>query len=201
MEKIKISKMSGKLFNIRAINTDTVTNNFCQKMRKCKSNICSECYSDNMLRTFRKNCRPAFQNNSDILSAKKPFKTPRIKDDIFRFSAHGELINQNHVTNIFSIIKQNPDTVFALWTKRPNLVNKYLSNNTKPKNIILIYSNPKLNTYAKLPLNFDKTFNVFTDNYIAENDININCGSKSCRNCMICYKLKNRTKIVNERVK
>ena len=193
MQTIKISKMSGKLANIPAINTNTLSNNFCAKMSKCKSNICNKCYSVNMLKTFRQNCVPCFEHNSSILKNDIDFKTPRIKSDIFRFNAHGEIINYQHVFNLMLIVKDNPDTTFALWTKRPILVNLYISKHGKPKNLILVYSNPKTNSKAKCPDNFDKTFNVFTNKKLAK----INCGSKSCRQCMLCY-TKNRTKVINE---
>jgi len=44
---LKISKMSGKLEGIPAINTDTTTNAFCKKMNESKKEnlICRSCYS------------------------------------------------------------------------------------------------------------------------------------------------------------
>jgi len=45
---IKISKMSGKLHGIGAINTDTTTNEFCVR-QKDTDTICGKCYSHRML--------------------------------------------------------------------------------------------------------------------------------------------------------
>ena len=194
MDKLKISKMSGKLDGIRALNTDTVSNPFCQGMRKCAANICAQCYSDNMLRTFRKNCRPAFQYNGGLLSSDTDYPL-NLRDDIFRISAHGELINYNHARNIMHIIKSNPDTFFAFWTKRPALVQKFIRAHGKPANVNLIYSNPKTDTVADLPGYFDKVFNVHTTD-----NGDINCGARSCRGCMLCY-TRNDTVQVHELVK
>ena len=195
MVRLKVSKMSGKMQDIPALNTDTTSNRFCRAMRKCPDNICSQCYSDNMLRTFRKSCRPAWANNSKLLASKTEHPLSTARFDVFRFNAHGELINYNHVCNIMAIAKANPGTFFALWTKRPTLVQKYTRQHGKPDNINLVYSNPKTDTYAELPEYFDKVFNVHT-----ADTGSINCGARSCRGCMLCY-TRNDTVVVNELAK
>ena len=50
---LKISEMTGKLTDIPAINTNTLTNSFCTKMhaKKHPKNICGVCYSQRMLKT------------------------------------------------------------------------------------------------------------------------------------------------------
>ena len=70
MMEVHITNGSGKLDSIKSINTNTVTNDFCIKMNKAKDTniICTKCYSHAMLKTFRKNCLPWFQRNSDLLS-------------------------------------------------------------------------------------------------------------------------------------
>jgi len=62
---IHFSTMTGKLKGIPAINTNTVTNEFCIKMNETDA-ICKSCYSMNMLSGSRKNCQPAFERNSAI---------------------------------------------------------------------------------------------------------------------------------------
>ena len=79
-------------------------------------------------------------------------------------------------------------TTFSLWTKRKNIVSRVLKNRDKPKNLVLIYSNPyvdKLN--VELPKHFNKVFNnVSKDSSI------VNC-SKKCIECMMCYTIDNPT--------
>ena len=88
-----------------------------------------------------------------------------------------------HARNFIRIAQRQPDTIFSLWTKKPALILKALVSMKleKPKNLILIYSNPKVNTTAKLPYMFDKVFNAVTD----DGD-EVNCTGK-CKDCMLCY--------------
>ena len=195
---VKISTMSGKLKDIPAINTNTLSNTFCQKMSKSKNDdvICTKCYSVEMLETFRQNCVPAFEHNSEVLSEAiiPDLYLPFINNAVFRFSGHGELINYNHIINLMNIARKNKMTTFTLWTKRKNLVKKYISEHGKPSNVLLVYSNPIVNSIAKKPDNFDKTFNNVT-----EDSPNINC-FQDCRDCLLCY-TKNDTEIIIEKVK
>ena len=57
-------------------------------------------------------------------------------------------------------MNKNKHCNFALWSKRNDIIKKYFDNNVKPDNLILIYSNSKLNKpMNKPPKYFDKTFN------------------------------------------
>ena len=69
---IHISKMTGKLEGFQAISTNTVSNEYCQKQYKKQAakNICTFCYSHNMLNTFRKNMQASLQRNTDLLNSK-----------------------------------------------------------------------------------------------------------------------------------
>ena len=92
---IHISKMTGKLEGFQAISTNTVTNGYCNKQYKKQdqNNICTFCYSHEMLNTFRKNMAPALQRNTELLNSKvlHPDALPVINSAFFRFNAHGEL--------------------------------------------------------------------------------------------------------------
>ena len=111
-----LSKMSGKLEGIQAINTNTTTNEFCIKESKKKDSkrICGKCYSVSMLSSYRKNCQPAFQRNSDILASDVEFVLPRTTGAFVRFHGHGELINEQHFRNFCAIAEDNPHSTFAL---------------------------------------------------------------------------------------
>ena len=123
---IPISTMSGKLKGIKAINTNTLTNKFCisKHNSKTENSICNLCYSFEMLETFRKNCTEKFQYNSDLLSTKLiPYKNlPFINEQIFRFSAHGELINMLHIINLMNLVNKIKGCTFTWWSKKNNLV-------------------------------------------------------------------------------
>jgi len=178
---IKISEMSGKLEGFSVVNTNTLSNVFCQKMRKNKDNVCSKCYAANYLRTFRSRCVPAWERNSQELSSHilSEQEIPVINSQYCRFNAYGELINATHLLNLIQIAKRNSNTVFALWTKRTNLVNKHYD--SIPSNVVLVYSSPKLNKQSRLPKHFHKVFTVFDYEY---NDFNC---SGHCKECLKCY--------------
>ena len=197
METYKWSTMSGKLEGIPALNTDTTSNKYCQSMSKKEDTICSDCYSWEMLQTFRKNCVPRFRKNSDYLASKVHDYEylPKVPSVIARFNGHGELINKAHLENLFRICENQPKTTFTLWTKKKELVVSALGKLTKPSNMILIYSNPYPNTIAKLPTYFDKVFNNVT--FDSET---INCHRK-CVECMMCYDLTDKTTTIVEKVK
>ena len=113
-----------------------------------------------------------------------------------RFHSHGELINSTHFYNFLLICECNPRCTFSLWTKRRNIVSSILDKVGKPKNLILIYSNPKLNKPLKnVPRHFDKTFNNIT-----YDDPSINCHMK-CKDCMMCYTVEDTHNQIIERVK
>jgi len=191
--------MSGKLEGIPAINTNTLTNPFCIKNHCSKNNncICKYCYSYYMLKTFRKNASDAFQYNSDILSTSiiSFNDLPLFNACYVRFSAHGELINNIHLKNLINICNKNKNKFFTLFTKKKNLIKKVFDKIEKPKNLIIVFSNKYINTYAQIPKYFDKVFNVFT----TESNI-INCGGKKCMDCLLCY-THNNTTVINEKIK
>lgn len=191
------SKMSGKLIGIPALNTDTTSNKYCIKMSKTDT-ICGSCYSWNMLKTFRKNAVPSFKRNSKFLSAEvhDPKYLLPVSSIIARFNGHGEIINEAHFINIINICKNQPNTTFTLWTKRKDIINKVCKDYKLPKNLIMIYSNPVINTIMKkVPKHFHKVFNNVTNN-----SDKINCIGK-CIECLKCYNLKDKTEQIIEVVK
>lgn len=188
--QLKLSTMTGKLDGFRAINTNTVTNPFCIKMKESDT-ICGVCYSHRMLNTFRKGCQPAWQHNSDMLSQAPLTTIPTIKDRVFRYHGHGELINAQHLENLYAIAEGNPATTFSLWTKQSKLV---LRHRQRPSNMILIFSNPNINDVMVVPKGFDKVFNNVTG------EADANCTGQQCKDCLKCY-THGGTDIIVEHVK
>lgn len=203
MKTVHISIMTGKLDGLRAISTNTRTNPYCVKQNASgdPNNICTKCYSHTMLSSYRKNMQPALQRNSDALATQvlTQAELPRIVDPVFRFDAHGELINETHLINLVLICEYNPGTSFALWTKRNDIVSKYFRARSKPANMILIYSNPKIsNIMRKPPRHFDRTFNnVLEHEYVDQQ----NCTGQQCKNCLLCYTPGNGVTTIVEKVK
>ena len=198
---VHISKMTGKLEGFNSISTNTVTNAYCIKQWNQElDTICKHCFSWSMLLTYRKNMQACLERNSNLLSEQVlPIQQlPSVMDLFFRFSSHGELINENHLINYINICLKNPLTTFALWTKRADLINKFCKNNTIPKNLILVYSNPKKSkVLRKIPKNFHKTFNNVLEHELVNEQ---NCTGQKCKDCLACYKFDSEN-IIIEKVK
>ena len=101
--------------------------------------------------------------------------------------------------NLMRIVNENPWCTFTLWTKRTDIVFRWLKDNDKPANFILIYSNPKKShIMSKPPKFFDKTFN----NVLKHEDVDKqNCTGQKCKDCMVCYTIGNDTTTIVEAVK
>jgi hypothetical protein len=208
--KLKISNMTGKLKDIQAINTNTLSNDFCKKENQSNNpdKICTICYSVYMLETFRKSCVDAWENNSVMLSTVlytvADFVSMKIKfkNDIFRIHGHGEFINQTHLHNICNLSFAYPEITFAVWSKRIDLVRKFKKwldgkGYNFPSNLILIYSNPKINNILSTPPRpFHKVFNNVSDTHPLEN-----CTGQNCNDCRLCYSFDKEVKIIVESTK
>ena len=199
---LKISNMTGKLKGFKALNTNTLSNPYCMKMYNSgKDNvICTKCYSAEMLQGMRKNCVPAWQQNSDTLSNGiiPDHMLPTILDAFMRISGHGEVINMTMIENIHNIINHNSHCIFGWWTKRKDLIHQFYKTHDKPENLILIYSNPIIDRVMTTPPKFfDRTFN----NVSKDSAIDQNCTGQKCMDCLACYKPNNGVTTIIEAVK
>ena len=70
-----------------------------------------------------------------------------------------------------------------------------MKENEKPKNLILIFSNPKIDTIKSVPKHFDKIFNNVTGDNFKERQ---NCTGQKCIECMQCYKHDGASVIVEK---
>ena len=194
---IKVSRMTGKLDGLVAINTNTLSNEFCQQQHAAGKTICGQCYSFRMLQQHRQNCVDPWERNSRKLSRPIPelefaalvdqFKNLRF----VRFHGHGELINFTHLHNFAAIARAVPGTTFALWTKRADLVRK-LGERNRPDNLILVYSNPRIDRVRAIPPpGFQKVFNN-----TSRSDPRDNCTGRKCLDCLNCYQSSGPTSIV-----
>ena len=197
---IKLSKMSGKLQGLQGINTNPLENEYCNKMSRVEGSICSQCYSRKMVATYRKSAAKGWSENARELRELIPqAELPRTTHALVRFHAHGELQNPAHLVNFVNIARHNPQSTFALWTKRKDLIAPMLGS---LKNLIMVYSNPIVDKpMSETPAGFDKVFNVVTKEYTKKYpDLTINCGQNKCIDCQRCYK-RDSVEIINELLK
>ena len=203
LPQVKVSNMNGKLEELQAISTNTRSNQFCIDMKKVKKDnwICSKCYSWETLDIgVYKQLEPALQHNSDVLAFAplEPEQMPKFKrkTKFVRLSAHGDLINEQHLENYITIVNANPHLYFGLWSKRADIVKRYFSNNPIPKNLQLVYSNPVVNKIMnKPPIPFHRTFNNVSHKGYLEN-----CTGQKCKDCLLCY-TDSKVNVIVEKVK
>ena len=192
---VHISKMTGKLVHMPAINTNTLTNEFCIRQHQTDT-ICFECYSFDKLQGHRKNCAPAFERNSVALSELIDYDDlPFLNYAYVRINGHGELINENHLDNIIAIAVKNPQCTFALWTNRVSLIRNRLD--LIPDNRILVFSNPKVDRVIGVPRGFHKVFNNVSKGSTRPQ----NCSGRKCIECLACYRKDSGTDVIGEMVK
>ena len=193
-----------KMEGMRSISTSVLKNEFCQKRRKCEGSICQKCYAENQVKRYKR-LSQCLEKNTEILTTSViPYaELPRMTDRFFRFESFGDLSNDIQFINYLNICEKNPQTNFALWTKNFGIVDQVLKYMNKPTNLFLIASSSEINKKEDLINQFpwiDKVFTVYTSKFAEENGIQINCGSRKCIDCRLCY-TENSVKEINELVK
>ena len=197
------SEHTGKMEKMQSLSTSCKHNENCAKFAQVEGSVCRKCYAQLMMRMY-KNLDPCLSRNAEILAnidlSKERDLIPQINAAFFRFEAFGDLHNELHAKNYFTIAKANPDTNFALWTKNPKLIaNVIADGNEKPDNLRIIVSSLFLNKVADLDYPFiDKIFTVYDKEHAG--NVTINCGGKKCIDCKLCYK-KNNIRYINEKLK
>lgn len=201
---IWITTHKGKMDGIRSISTNPLTNSFCKSMssRSSTSIICRKCYASVMMR-YRASLQAHVENNSQELSERiiPVDELPTYNDELMRFNSFGEIINTNHLINLFNICYKNPNTHHTLFTKRMSMVEEFCY--LKPSNLIIVESNPFINSVLGEPLSpmADIVFNVVTEALVNNNkSVVVNC-TQSCNKCRKCYTKNVKTRSIVELLK
>ena len=198
-------KYSGKMSGMQSLSTSCLCNKNCLSRVENSNLVCSHCYAQRQMKMY-KNLEKCLKKNTEILTTKllTDEEIPLINAAFFRFESFGDLNNEVQIVNYFRICKRNKHVKFALWTKNPWIIAEAINNGeSKPRNLQIVYSSPYLNKcdnkLNKYPF-IDKIFTVYTKEYIEANNIEINCGAKSCLSCHKCY-IKSKVVYINERCK
>jgi len=180
-----------KMTGFISINTSVLKNPYCSTNRCDNKKICSVCYGKYMSDRYP-NLKKVLNSNYDILN--KDLTIPeidQIKKQLNRYNKRyirlhsiGEISSIEMLSNYYEIVESLPGSIFALWSKRSDIVQ---SIHYKPDNLKLVYSNP----YYDRPLNtipemFDSVFNVVTYGYAIKHKIKPNCNNQ-CIDCLKCY--------------
>ena len=198
---------TGKMEGINSIGTSCVDNPFCIKRRENGDSVCSKCYAANYMK-MRHALKERLKGNFEILTTRllKDREIPVTNAQIFRFESFGDLYNATQLENYLIICERNPFTSFGLWTKNTWILDEVFNQKeiNKPNNLSIVVSSPLLNKQMEIDREqfwfVDHIFTVYDKATIQANNININCGSKSCLGCQLCYH-KDTEFYVNEKLK
>ena len=185
---------SGKMKGIHSIGTSCVNNPWCIKRRESGESVCSKCYAETYMK-MRKSLKQRLNENADILTTRilTDREMPFINDLIFRYESFGDLHNTTHLENYVRICENNPSTHFGLWSKNIWILDELFNKDKqdKPDNLSIVVSSPMLNKAIELNKEkywfVDHVFTVYDKQFIKDNQVDINCGSKNCLSCQKCY--------------
>ena len=153
--------------------------------------ICGFCFSDSQQDMFTSMEKP-LAHNADILNNGIIHYDwiPALNCLYFRFESFGDFASRNSAINCVNIARKNPLVNCAAWSKNMMFFKKaILSGYGKPENLSLILSSQYINKAAKNSFDFvDRVFTVYTPEYADKYGIKINCGARSCLNCLRCYR-------------
>ena len=197
------TKHTGKMAGMASISTSVTTNERCAKNAQIEGSICQKCFAAKQMKVY-----PSMENcmveNQRILTGSilDPDTLPIINHIYFRFESFGDLNNDIQVINYFQMCYKNPATKFALWTKNPDFVAQAIAKGyPKPENLNIVLSSLFINQERRTRYDFvDKVFTVYDKQYIQENNVDINCGARSCFACGQCYE-KNGVRQIREQLK
>lgn len=202
-------KHTGKMNGMISISTSSLVNDGCFKKSLIKGSICSKCYARKQLKRYKNQDLALIRNTMILTSKVYPVdQMPFLNAAFVRFESFGDLNNVNQFTNYVNIALRNPHCTFVIWSKNPHIIADAFNNGiVKPENVIIIYSSFMVNgdrqTFEQVKARYpfiDKVFTVYDKKTIAAENININCGARSCIGCMRCYR-QNTENVINEQLK
>lgn len=203
-----ISEGSGKLKEINSISTAVFLNKQCIKNAATPGSICAHCYAARYS-SFRPALARKLELNTLLYNSfLVPVELlPGINALYFRLESFGDLNSALQFRNYLNIVKKNPAVKFAIWTKNPQFMAEAFQEYEKPNNLQIVYSALKLNApeclikaIMKRFWFIDRVFIVYDKETIKKENIQINCGGRSCINCLNCYK-KGGPDVIREKKK
>ena len=200
---------TGKMEGMHSISTAVTVNPLCPARRaaalkaledaKAKGidipeHICLSCFAEAQLE-YQSSTDIKYRRAFEILNYKvydlEDF--PVLNLLVFRIESFGDVASVTQARNYIRLVKRNPMTICTAWTKNPGIWKEAFKIEGKPENMIMIYSNPIVDSaidekafFAALKVSFpflDKMFSVFT-----LEDETTNCGGRHCLTCLNCYR-------------
>ena len=206
-----VNHTSNKLEGICSISSSVHDNLFCKARTKLKDCICKHCYAASQQARHTGLKEHNILNGiilRNVLIPVKYFKLLKIIFPYIRIESFGDVQNVIQARNYIRIIKAFPRKRCAIWSKNLYIWEQAFAAEGKPNNTTYVHSS----SYLNKPDNIDKqrfsfvdhVFTVYTEEYIKQYNIKINCGGKKCMECLKkrinCY-FRNTEFFINEKKK
>lgn len=210
VQQIQVSTLGGKLEYFSSVSTSVLMNRLCQFHAKKDGCICKECYAANSLSNYT-GLMLALEINYIIMNSfeisEKAWSTlviPTI-NGATRLESHGDVATVTAAKNMIYIIRTHNFLVFGVWSKNFGIWFNAFAELDKPGNMVFIASSEKINQVVKLPEKIipyvDHIFTVYTKEFAEQHNIEINCGKRKCKDCMLCYTIGCKVYYINELLK
>jgi hypothetical protein len=194
--------LTGKMKGVPAVSTDCRANPVCIARMKDKDSICAHCFAAAFLDRYTASGEHAFLNTLLLVNHLIPADLLPVFGNVCfaRIESSGDVGSVVHALNYLNMIKLNRRVVFGWWSKNINIVDSAIEMvGGKPRNMIFIQSSCYVNKQDKIESpNVDKVFTVYSPSYIADHDITVNCGARSCVRCRRCYGESDEVEIVEQ---
>ena len=181
-----------KLRGIQSISTSVRLNPICEK-RRCNGGVCAKCYA--MSQTgYKKTLRLCLERNTEILTSHllEDWEIPQFDTLLGRIESFGDVMNVTQARNYLRIIRRNPFTQFAAWTKNPGIwLAAFHQEGGKPENMTFVLSSFTLNAPDPVPAYIaefvDHVFTVYDAEHYDFEGKPEECAALSCATCRKCY--------------
>lgn len=208
-----VNHLKNKCEGISSVSSSVKDNDFCKRKKKNKRCICSKCYADNQ-QGYQEGLKEHNIINGfilrNILIPEKAFKilSSKIIFKYLRIESFGDVANITQARNYLRIIKAFPREHCTIFSKNILIWEQAILEEGKPNNTTYVHSSYFLNKPDNINLKrfsfIDHIFTVYTEEFIKENHIVINC-RKKCLQCIAkkenCF-FKNPDELyINEKVK
>jgi len=189
---------TGKMAGTSHISVQTGDPETC---KRCK--VANICYAARYQR-LRPVVKESYRKNGLEITSRifEMHELPTVTNFQCRFDAFGEIYDGERgdiqLTNYINIATKNPKVNFVLWSRNYRKIEKYFMEHSKPSNFKLIRSTAEVDKpMHHIPNDhvWDGVFSVVSPQYIKDNNIKVNCGTKdnngmkySCVTCPTkCY--------------
>lgn len=186
------AKMAGMI----SCSTFVKYNQFCLARRNnCPGAICEHCFAYAQTENYDAQAAKLAKAHIFFTTCRVyPADVPHVeieKYPYFRFESFGDIASTLHFENYCTIAAALGQGC-TLWTKNPGIIQAAIDNGCSiPNNLRIglssLYVNKPEIERAKKYSFVKFVFTVYTKEYAAENNIQINCGARHCLSCLNCY--------------